>query len=276
MSEIALMRDILVPADLHNDASPAFVHALKLALLNRGVVNTVHAVSPGEKSHWTALPGVRAVLERWGILPATATIADYDALGIDVWYRTLAGSGPVDVVVNEADSRPTDLIVMMGHERAQIERILGPNVGEAVARRAHTRTLWIPETAQRYLVKPQDGTVSLRHVLIPVGDDGAQAAVDAAVALGASLGVPRAYGILLHTGGGERPKLTLDPAWAWDNRDADGSVVQSILDVSELENVDLIAIASRGHDSLLDMLRGNKTERVLHSARCPVLMAPLP
>ena len=39
-------------------------------------------------------------------------------------------------------------------------------------------------------------------------------------------------------------------------------------------DVDLIVMATKAQDSLLDMLRGSTTERVLRGARCPLLAIP--
>lgn len=39
-------------------------------------------------------------------------------------------------------------------------------------------------------------------------------------------------------------------------------------------DVDLIVMATKGQDSVLDLLRGSTTERVLRGARCPVLAIP--
>jgi nucleotide-binding universal stress UspA family protein len=53
-----------------------------------------------------------------------------------------------------------------------------------------------------------------------------------------------------------------------------GDVVDVILGMGEDFDVDLIVMVTSGHDSLLDMLRGSTTERVLRGARCPLLAIP--
>jgi nucleotide-binding universal stress UspA family protein len=47
----------------------------------------------------------------------------------------------------------------------------------------------------------------------------------------------------------------------------------SIIDVAAHEP-SLIAMATRGHDSIGDVLRGSHTERVVRDAKCPVLCVP--
>ena len=39
-------------------------------------------------------------------------------------------------------------------------------------------------------------------------------------------------------------------------------------------DVDLIVMTTKGQDSVLDLLRGSTTERVLRGARCPLLAIP--
>ena len=44
---------------------------------------------------------------------------------------------------------------------------------------------------------------------------------------------------------------------------------------ADSEPADLLFIATRGHDSPRDVLLGSHAERVLHHAKCPVLLVPL-
>jgi len=55
-----------------------------------------------------------------------------------------------------------------------------------------------------------------------------------------------------------------------------GDPVEWILAVGAEFDVDVIVMATKGQDSLLDMLRGTTTERVLRGARCPLLAIPAP
>jgi nucleotide-binding universal stress UspA family protein len=53
----------------------------------------------------------------------------------------------------------------------------------------------------------------------------------------------------------------------------DKSLEDAIL--SRAANMSLVVMATRGHDSVLDVLRGSHTDRVLHRAHCPVLSVPV-
>ena len=53
-----------------------------------------------------------------------------------------------------------------------------------------------------------------------------------------------------------------------------GHVVDQILAAATESGVDLVAMATAGHQGFLDALRGSTTERVLRHAPCPVLAVP--
>ncbi len=53
-----------------------------------------------------------------------------------------------------------------------------------------------------------------------------------------------------------------------------GEVVTEILTVARAQAVDLLVMATQGHDGWLDVLRGSTTERVLRRIHCPLLAIP--
>ena len=53
-----------------------------------------------------------------------------------------------------------------------------------------------------------------------------------------------------------------------------GPVVGTILEVAEEVSADLIVMATAGHKSVLDALRGSTTEAVLRKAQRPLLAVP--
>ena len=48
----------------------------------------------------------------------------------------------------------------------------------------------------------------------------------------------------------------------------------AIVEIAEEANADLIVAGTRGHSPLAGLLLGSVTQRLLHIARCPVLVAP--
>jgi hypothetical protein len=53
-----------------------------------------------------------------------------------------------------------------------------------------------------------------------------------------------------------------------------GSIVKSIVDTAIEFDADFIAMATAGHRSVLDPLRGSTTERVIRHTPCPVFAIP--
>jgi nucleotide-binding universal stress UspA family protein len=80
--------------------------------------------------------------------------------------------------------------------------------------------------------------------------------------------------LTLHVGDAKQPapfEPAQDEALVWRHRSRGGDVVEGILAVAAEQPADLIVMATAGHDSILDGLRGSMTEQVLHGATCPLL-----
>ena len=61
---------------------------------------------------------------------------------------------------------------------------------------------------------------------------------------------------------------------SWKRLQKSGEPVEEIIRVAAEEDVDLIAMATQGHEGVLDALRGSVTEQVVRRAPCPVLAVP--
>ena len=116
-------------------------------------------------------------------------------------------------------------------------------------------------------------------LILPISiDPPSQPAVDAASSLISKLGAPPVTLTLVHAGEQTGPTLSLPQRadWSWNQLFGQGDPVEWILAAGAEFDVDLIVMATKGQDSLLDILRGTTTERVLRGARCPLLALPVP
>jgi len=53
-----------------------------------------------------------------------------------------------------------------------------------------------------------------------------------------------------------------------------GGPAHAIAEIADGANADLIVVGTRGHSAVAGLILGSVTQRLLHLARCPVLVAP--
>jgi nucleotide-binding universal stress UspA family protein len=272
---------IVHPSDATMAGESAYAHALRLALGARSHLAIVHVAHPdvGEDADWAAFPGVRATLARWGLLDADAAPSEVaDRLGVRISKIEVADKDPARGLDRYLADRPCSLLVLATQARQGLDRLMNGSIAEAVARSSRMPALLLPVGADGF-VDTATGTSRLRNILVPV--DAATAPLDAielALAIADILEDGTALLHLLHVGDpGDAPTLAMEPRL--DRRvqrlTAAGPVVQAILQTADSTGADLIAMATHGHDSILDSLRGSTTEQVLQAAPCPVLAVPV-
>ena len=151
-------------------------------------------------------------------------------------------------------------------------------MGEPIGRRAGELTLFIPHGVDGF-VSRQDGSISLRNILIPVTiKPRPQPSVESAARLIRNLQLPAGVVTLLHVGPtAEMPslKLPIDTDWTWNKVAKVGEPADIILQTAMELRTDLIIMTTDGPDGFLDALRGSTSERVLRKARCPVASLPV-
>ena len=290
VSILRRFRSILNATDFTASSELAFIHALKIALEAKAKLYVLHAdPAGGEEMDWSAFPGVRRTLARWGVLPAGSPMADVgDLLGIHLAKISARERDPVAkisarerdparAIVRFANDHKNDLIVLATHGREGVPRWLHGSVAEPAAREADTPTLFLPP-GTRGFVDPETGTLRLRNVLIPIDHrPRPQAAAREAERLCQTLSLSEIALHLVYVGEQRgMPALTIET-----NRPLEvtrsvrsGDVVDQILAAAAECPADLIAMATAGHQGFLDALRGSTTERVLRHAPCPVLAVP--
>jgi len=263
-----IIDSVLHPTDFSEGSKVAFYHALKAALLSKSRITLLN-VSSDATSSWSDFPGVRETLEKWGLLPPGSAKSAVGDLGIDVRKAITKKKDPVDAVVNYLHEFPAEMIVLATSQKTGVARWLTGSVAEPIARKATEMTLFIGSDTRGF-VSPDDGSVSLRNILIPVAlSPRPQPAVEAAARMVKSLELAEGTFTLVHVGDGtEMPAVrTRDvPGWTWVEDVRSGDVIQSIIDVSKETKADLIVMATDGRNGFLDGLRGSHSERVLRQA----------
>jgi nucleotide-binding universal stress UspA family protein len=271
------LESIFHPSDFSEASEVAFVHALKIALVAGAKLTMLHVeASPG--AEWQDFPGVRDTLERWGLIPKASRKSAVGQIGIKVAKVLRLSNDPVKACLGFLEENPTDLIVLAVRQHEGRMRWLGKSLGGPIARRAGQMTLFIPHGVEGF-VSRQDGSLSLRNILIPVAiKPRPQPSVEAAARLIRNLQLPGGMVTLLHVGPtAEMPSLKIpkDTDWTWTKVVKVGEPADIILQTATEVRTDLIIMTSEGPGGFLDALRGTTSERVIRKARCPVANLPV-
>ena len=270
-------RSILHPTDFSRGSDAAFAHAVRIAVAFESVLHLLHVGTLDEQTDWADFPGVRETLTRWGLLPPGAHHRDLSLLGLHVRKAQKLSDDPAEAISRFVMVHEADLMVVSTHQRQGLSRLLHPGLAEAIARTSGTRTLFVPRRVPGF-VHAESGAISLKHILIPADQDPRpQRAIEAAADLVRTLGVGPGTITVLHVGSEEDlpriPKPEI-PGWAVEFVTVTGDVVDTILEVSDEREADLIVMGTRGRHGFLDAIRGTTTERVLRGAKCPLLTVP--
>lgn len=185
-----------------------------------------------------------------------------------VLVKTIIGEGePADAVLNTADTKKIDLIVMASHARSGVSRWLLGSVSGQIIRKAH-----IPVMLIRRPIK-------INHILITLdGSDLAGLIVEPALALAADFGCRVTFLQVLETNGSadEDEEITNGASYlnlvqtrhVPSNLDVNivvkkGSATEEILSYAAQNEVDLIAMSTHGRSGLRRLFSGSVTEKVM-------------
>lgn len=274
---LAPVTSVFHPTDFSPGNQGAFVHALRIALGAKCDLALLHVGHEGEDHGWEGFPSVREHLIRWGILPPDAPHSAVTDLGVRVTKGQKLNPDAVEAIGEYVAGHLPDLVVLSTHQRQGLARLRRPALAEQIARTARVRTLFVPRRVSGF-VDEATGAVRLRRILIPLDHDPRPAAaVGAAASLARALGLRELEFLFVHVGAAaDCPAVHLpdNPGWRREVLCRAGDVVDTLLDVSDEREADLIVMATRGHDGFLDAFRGNTTERVLRGAKCPLLAVP--
>jgi nucleotide-binding universal stress UspA family protein len=270
-------RRIFHPTDFSAADSAAFAHAVKLTCLVQGELTMMHVDPAIERKDFEDFPRIRPLLARWEILPEGSSKEDVRKLGVQIKRIRAVADDATGAILQQLTAHPTELLVLSTHQREGLTRFTHHAVAEPLARGTHARTLFVPAGVAGF-VSAETGRTNLTRVLIPIAHKPSpQPAIDLAAALASTLGSEEVLFELVHLGEKtDPPRFTHPerPGWTWNMLVAKGDPVEWILAAGADFDVDLIVMTTEGHTSLFDLLRGSTTERVVRSARCPLLAIP--
>jgi nucleotide-binding universal stress UspA family protein len=279
-SEIPLVRSVLHPTDFSDASHRAFAHALAISLLRQTELTILHVCDEkADDVDWASFPQVRSTLEKWKLLEAGSQRSEvFQELGIAVRKLALRDSNPGRATISFLDQQEHDLVVLATSGLAQGKQSwLRRSEAEAIARGSRAMTLFVPAQATRDLVSLEDGDLNLQNVIVAI--DAAidfSGAIEFARRAAEILGDGDAEITLLHVGEQmpQLPSLPEGSRWSWRTALREGEPVESILAAADELAADLVVMTTNGRDTLNQALSGSTTERVLRSAKCPVLAVP--
>ena len=272
------MTTIFHPTDLSRASELAFVHALKLTLLSNGKLEVMHVADKGESVSWGALPGVRDTLIKWKLIPEGSSRDAVATLNIGV-RKVIAKGDPVNASTAYLQDHPADIVVLATSQNQGRMSWLNTSISAPIARSASDSvTMFFPHDTDGF-VSPQDGSVSLQHVLIPVATKPHPSSTIGAISrlLEALHLFEQVKVTLLYIGNeSEAPAATLpdNDLWHWRIVPADKGIAHSIIEITRDLEVDLVAMTTVGRDGFLDALRGSTTEQVMRGVNCPLIAIP--
>ena len=269
------MNNIFHPTDFSFNPDTAFVHALKLAWTTSSRLTLFHVNESLDELSWQEFPSIRATLAKWGVHHEEISTLLTPISKIDVEKILYRGKDPSSSILKHLDRHPSDLIVLATHQLGG--KPFFPSIAEPVARKSRVMTLFIPQSAKGF-VSPEDGTLSLKNVIVPIDHEPQpRAAFQAITTLADVLGCKQVSVTLLYVGDEEEMPDYSPPqhnTCVWEHIVRFGDVVNEILQTEQDLRADLIVMPTQGHHGILDALRGSTTERVVRGAQCPVLAVP--
>jgi nucleotide-binding universal stress UspA family protein len=268
------LKAILHPTDFSHLSGLAFAHALRIALASKAKLHIIH-VTPHNPDVALAFPHARRLLAQWGFCddndsPSTIT----KKLGIEVYNTRIRSREPTQAILEFLRDSCFDLVVLATHGGKGIGRWLKGSVAETIARHARAPTLFVaPGT--RPFIRQVTGDIQIRRAIVPI-DSFANSvrAIALAKRVGALLAGAEITLHLLHVGHSAPRLPAKKPSHFPPIMLREGNVVKSIADTAIEFEADFIAMATAGHTSALDPLRGSTTERVIRHAPCPVFAIP--
>lgn len=253
------------------EGKKAFRTALALAVFYRARLDILHVTSPGRPPAWGDFPKVRDTLEAWGFLPPHATQEDvYGRLGVEVGKVEIHNEDAASGIAGYILKHTPDLLVAASHGRTGLNWWLSGSVAIETLRMTSIPALLLGPSARPF-IDEESGRLNLHNIVFPVA--ASPSPLDAARKFRAMMGNIPADVHHLHVSENNDDSEQfgrLFPGLAILH----GDVVSSILRTAHDVGAGMIVMPTAGHHGFIDALRGSVTQRVLHSATCPILALP--
>ena len=253
-----------------------FAHALSIALGLRSEIDILRL--PFDDSHVQSrgsFPSVRKSLEQWGYLKeGSSRKSVFEQLGVGVQKVDAPRMNPLAAMMYHLEDNPADFIVLgvLGKDGLPTTDEAGVEI--ELIRNSRIDSLLIPEKSNGF-VSLQDGTVSLRRILVPIDSiPNSETAISDAAALAYIMGNHPLDITLLFVGDRlELPEINLPGKMQCTIKIIvrKGHTANDIRALAFDLNVDLIALALNNNGGNFDIDRQNVNWQLLHQAPCPVL-----
>lgn len=206
--------------------------------------------------------------------------------GIDYQLHNPIGS-PRELITQTAQEQGCRLVVMASHGRTGMARWLLGSTAEYVLRHVESSVLLL----RPHALPSIDG--NFKRVLIPI--DGSPAAQEVIAKIGPYLAANAQVTVMRATGLSARDYTLLDNPHeieryiqhlqdqlkqldnhgiTLEHQVVDGQAADSILQLAEQKQCDLIALSTHGRSGFRRFILGSVTEKVARQAACPVLAFP--
>jgi len=277
-------KKILVPVDGSHSCLHAEELAAAIAKNFKSKVTVIHVFShdllrPGLELHYRVPSSVRTEITNWLLQAGRKIVWDAEALfkeeGIDVDARVVEYEDPAETVLRVAKDEEYDLIVMGNRGETEVEVFSLGTIAEKVSRHAECPVLVVKQKTK------------LSKILVAIdGSESAKKALECAVQLAEK---HKAKVTLLNVG--ESKLFDFEPEVArkvgehilsdaaakvkglkLNTQLEFGNPPETIIEVAEKGNYDLIVVGSRGISSVKRFFLGSVSDDVSHHAKCSVLI----
>jgi nucleotide-binding universal stress UspA family protein len=284
MKSESYFKKILVPVDGSHSCLHAEELAAAIAKDFKSKVTVIHVVShellhAGLELRYRVPPSVRTEITNWLLQTGKKIVWDAEALfkeeGVEVDVRVIEYEDPAETVIRVAKDEEYDLIVMGNRGETEVEVFSLGSMAEKVFRHAECPVLIVKQKTK------------LSKILVAVdGSESAEKALKYAVQLAKK---HKAKVTLLNVGEsklfGFKPEVArevgehiLSDAAAkvkglkLNTQLEFGNPAETLIEVAEKGNYDLIVVGSRGLSSVKRFFLGSVSDDVSHHAKCSVLI----